>query len=336
MRYIGVDLHRKMFEVCVISGTKRSHRQYQLKEIATFRKTLHKRDMIAVEATGNTKYFVRQIEDTVGRVVVVNPQQFKVISQSTKKTDRRDAETLAVYLEKGLLPEVRMKDDVHSQLASMAHTRDQLVKLRTMLKNKIHNILAAHGVETTREAYSSQKELEKVLTLEVNAAAKVELQVIVEQIRHLNEGIAKLDQEMTDGGKKLEGYEQITSIKGIGSKSGTILLSIIGNVQDFPNEKKLSAYFGMVPRVSNSSETIHYGHITKCGSSLGRTTLVQCTLVAIKYSPYLRRFYDKLKAKKGSGKAIIATARKLLGIIYLTLKNRWVFEDFPNFVLKTT
>jgi len=64
--------------------------------------------------------------------------------------------------------------------------------------------------------------------------------------------------------------------------------------------------------------------------------LVQCTLVAIKYSPYLRRFYNKLKAKEGSGKAIIATARKLLGIIYLTLKNRWVFEDFPNFVLKTT
>jgi len=32
MRYIGVDLHRKMFEVCVISGTTRSHRQYQLEE----------------------------------------------------------------------------------------------------------------------------------------------------------------------------------------------------------------------------------------------------------------------------------------------------------------
>ncbi|RKY82480.1 IS110 family transposase, partial [candidate division KSB1 bacterium] len=40
--------------------------------------------------------------------------------------------------------------------------------------------------------------------------------------------------------------------------------------------------------------------------------------------------------KKGSGKAIIATSRKLLGIIYETLKNDWVFEDFPNFVIKTT
>jgi hypothetical protein len=49
------------------------------------------------------------------------------------------------------------------------------------------------------------------------------------------------------------------------------------------------------------------------------------------YSPYLKRFYERIKANKG--KAIIALARKLLGIIYRTLKNKWVFEDFPNFVL---
>jgi transposase len=227
-----------------------------------------------------------------------------------------------------------MKSDEHSQLTSLANTRDRLVKLRTVLKNKIHNILAAHGIPTKREAYTSERELTKVLTLELTPVAKVELGVIVEQIRHLNEGIATLEQELIDRGKKLKGYENITSIKGIGPKSGTILLSVIGNPADFATEKQLGAYFGIVPRVANSHETIRQGHITKCGSALGRTTLVQCTLIAIRYSPYLRRFYQRLKVKKGSGKAIIATARKLLGIIYQTLKNKWVFEDFPNFVLK--
>jgi hypothetical protein len=56
-------------------------------------------------------------------------------------------------------------------------------------------------------------------------------------------------------------------------------------------------------------------------------------LVAKKYSPYLKQFHERIKARKGGGKAIIATARKFLGIIYRTLKNGWVFEDFPNFVL---
>jgi len=65
---------------------------------------------------------------------------------------------------------------------------------------------------------------------------------------------------------------------------------------------------------------------------LGRTTLVQCAWIAQRYSPYLKNYYERKKSR-GTGKAIIALARKLLGIIYRTLKNRWVFEDFPNFVL---
>jgi hypothetical protein len=64
-----------------------------------------------------------------------------------------------------------------------------------------------------------------------------------------------------------------------------------------------------------------------------RTTLVQCTLVAARYSPYLKNFYERIKARKSAGKAIIATARRFLGIIYRTLKYNWVFADFPNFVL---
>jgi len=66
---------------------------------------------------------------------------------------------------------------------------------------------------------------------------------------------------------------------------------------------------------------------------MGRTTLVQCALVAIRYSPYLKKYYEQVKGRRGHGKAKIAAARKYLGIIYHTLKNNWVFEDFNNFVL---
>jgi hypothetical protein len=53
----------------------------------------------------------------------------------------------------------------------------------------------------------------------------------------------------------------------------------------------------------------------------------------MRYSPYLAKFYRKIAARRGVGKAIIALARKFLGVIYHTLKNHWIFEDFPNFVL---
>ena len=112
------------------------------------------------------------------------------------------------------------------------------------------------------------------------------------------------------------------------------LLNTIGNVNDFPDDKKLAAYFGIVPRVNVSNQTSQYGRITKMGNKIARTALVQSTLIAIRYNHYLRNFYLKLTAKKGSGKAIIAAARKLLTIIYRTLKyNNWVFEDFSQFKL---
>ena len=157
--------------------------------------------------------------------------------------------------------------------------------------------------------------------------------MLVAQIRSLNEGIKRLEGEIKQQGAKLEGHDSLTSIKGIGPKAASILLSVIGKIEDFDTEGQLASYFGIVPTVKQSNETLHLGKISKQGSKLGRTTLVQCTLVAKKYSPYLKQYYERIKARRGAGKAIIATARKFLGIIFQTLKNKWVFEDVPNFVL---
>ena len=85
--------------------------------------------------------------------------------------------------------------------------------------------------------------------------------------------------------------------------------------------------------MQNSNETEHSGHITKRGTKLGRTTLVQCALIAQTLQPLPEDYYERIQSRRGTGKAIIALARKFLGIIYRTLKNKWVFEDFPNFVL---
>jgi transposase len=269
----------------------------------------------------------------VARVVAADPVQFQVISHSVKKTDSNDARNLALYLSKGLLPEVRMKEKTQAQIASLTQTRDTLVKLRTALKNKVNNILSAHGINLEKEALSSEKKLNEVLAMQFDPMIRIDLKVIVEQIRSLNQSIAELEKTITEESQKLQGHKNLTSIKGIGPLTGSILLSVIGDIHDFADEGKLAAYFGIVPRVSNSNETERSGRITKRGSKIGRTALVQCGLIAQRYSPYLKQFYEKTKARRGTGKAIIALARKLLGIIYRTLKNNWVFQDFPNFVL---
>ena len=337
MSYLGVDLHSNSFTVCYRSSQgKERIATYELRRLGQFRKTLRKHDELAVEATGNTAWFVEQISERVSRVVVVDPHQFKVIRKSVKKTDKHDAKTLAFFLSKDMLPEARMKSKENAQLHSLAGTRDKLVKQRTALINKIHNVLNSHGMKYKKETLSTEKHLKKVLSFDWDVIVRVELEVLAEQIRSLTKSIRKLDDEISEHGKNLKGHKNLASIKGIGERSATVLLSVIDDVNDFADEDKLAAYFGIVPRVSDSNMTVRHGRITKNGSKIGRTTLIQCTLAAKRYSPYLRRYYKRIERHRGSGKAIIATARKFLGIIYQTLKNDWIFEDFPNFVIANT
>jgi transposase len=333
MRNIGIDLHKNMFTACFLEGDKTIIKEYKISDINSFKQGLRQDDRIAVEMLGYTRYFVNQIIDKV-KPIVVNTTQFKIVSQSTNKTDKNDAKKLAFYLEKDMLPEVKMPEEKISEIRSLAHSRHTLVEIRTSLKNMLHSILNAHGIMTKRENFSSEKELDKITQNEFNPTVRLEIEVIIEQIKKLNEGIKKLEEEMISQGSKLEGFKNITSIKGIGKISGTILLSAINNINDFADEKKLESYFGIVPKVTQSNNTIHMGRITKQGNKLARTTLVQCTLIAIQYSSYLNSFYNKIKDKKGSGKAILATAKKLLIIIYNTLKNGWIFEDFPAYKYK--
>ena len=333
-RYIGVDLHRNCFTACIrLENGRHSESTWKLENLSKFVKKLRATDEVAVEVTGNTRLFYDAVQPRVGRVVVVDPRQFEVIRKSVKKTDAHDARALALFLSKDMLPEVRMKDPVYAEMASLVQTRDTLVKSRTALKNKINNLLSARGINLSKESLASEKGLKEVLGMYFGTMVDVELEVLVEQIRSLNQNIARLEKAIADQGPKLPGYENLKSIKGIGDVGAGVLLSVIGDVNDFEDEGKLAAYFGIVPRISNSNETEHSGRITKRGSKLGRTVLIQCALIAKRYSAYLHRYYERIQARRGTGKAIVALARKFLGIIYRTLKDHIVWEDFPNGVI---
>ena len=161
MRDIGVDIHKTNFQCCYLEEDRTEFEKYFLSELEDFTRQLRQTDRIAVESTGNSRWFMNQVNGFLDEVVVVNPSQFKVIVDSSKKTDKSDTELLAFYLSKGMLPKVIMKDEYSSQIKCLCNTRDKLVKLRTSLKNKIHNILLSHGVISKREDFSSEKGLRK-------------------------------------------------------------------------------------------------------------------------------------------------------------------------------
>ena len=334
MSFIGVDLHQNSFTVCRREGDGgEAFETFTLSaaDLARFCLTLSADDELAIEATGNSAWFRDTVLPCVGRVVVVNPAQFKVIRKSVKKTDRNDAAALALFLAKDMLPETRAKTQDENELASLAHTRDLLVKQRSRLLHKIHALHVRKGIKLKKESLGSKRGLAAIDMDLFSAAEVVEIEVLREQALSLTASLARLDREIETIASGFAGYEGLTSIKGVGPRSAAVLLSAIGNVRDFESADKLAAYFGMVLRVSQSNETDHRGRITKRGNKLARTTLVQCSLIAMRYSPYLKRFHERIRQRRGTGKAIVATARKLLTIIYDTLKNGWVFSDFTQF-----
>lgn len=337
-RVLGVDLHKNNFVVGYRTKRKgKIVKRYELKKksLDEFEKSLRKSDTVVLEVTGNSNYFARKIRSKVKEVKVINPLEFKIITKSVKKTDEEDVFKMADYVAKGVpIPEVRLKEKTQSQLSSLLQTRDKIVKRRSTSKNKIHGLLVMNGIVSKKEEFSSKKGMEKYLAHpQLDEGDRFELQLLITEILHANETVKKIDEEVKKRGKQLKGYKNITSIKGIGPITASIILNTIGNIDDFESPKKLASYFGIVPRVHNSNNTIKHGRITKRGNKIARTALVQSTLIAIRYSPFLRAFYDRLKAKKGSGKAIIATANKLLKIIYNTVKNNWVFDDFAQYKL---
>ena len=284
-RYIGIDLHRNCFTACLRLENGREYlKEWKLEDMAKFTGKLRPTDQVAVEVTGNTRLFHDAVAPHVERIVAVNPSQFKVITHSVKKTDPNDARNLALYLAKDLLPEVRMKDKTRAQIASLTQTRDTMVKLRTALKNKVNNLCSAHGVNLNKESLASEKGLKAVLDMHFDLLVNLELKIIIDQIRSLNKSIAELEETIGQEGQKLQGHKNLTSIKGIGPLTGSILLSVIGDINDFVDEGKLAAYFGIVPRVSNSNETEHSGRITKRGTKHPKAAPTLCAPVG-KYLP---------------------------------------------------
>ncbi len=337
MKHIGIDLHTNCFTVCYLeAGKPEKIETFRLQEMGLqkFIETLEEEDEVALEATGNSCFFRDQVLPYVSRVVVIAPWQFEVIRRSVKKTDKHDARAIAFFLSKDMLPESRIKKTEHNQLASLVQTREQLMRLRVSLINKVHGLFNRRGIKIKKETLTTQKGFNcSVAAYTWEVLERIEIDVIKEQLESLRKSLAKLEKEITSFAETLPGFKNLISIKGIGALSAAILLATIGDIADFEKTGNLAAYLGIVPRVSQSNDQHLVGRITKRGSKIARKTLVQCTLIAKRYSLYLDSFYQHIKAKRGSGKAIIATARKFLNTIFYTLKNDWVFEDFTQFKL---
>ncbi len=335
MRYIGVDLHKTNFVVCFLNEDDTSNLEtFPLSKagIRHFTEQLSQGDAVAVEVTQNIYYFYDQIKAFVGRVVLVDTYRFSVIARSKKKTDKTDARALARFLKLDHLPEVSVPSERVRQLRHLLQARETLVGLRSKLKNLGHAALTRNGIALSRSAFASRIARERLLKRDdLSAADQIILQSAIRQIGELDNEIEQLEAEIIRLGKPMKGIKRLLQLHGMNLLSAISLLAEIGSIEQFETSKQLVAYSGLATSVRQSNETIRQGHITKQGRKRLRTTAIRAVLSMVNrtHTP-LMNFYQKKKREKGSGKAICATARKLLRIIFVMLKKEldyWYLEE---------
>ncbi len=265
----------------------------------------------------------RFLTDTLGykNVTLSNPYLTKAIAASKKKTDKIDAKILADLLRGGYIATCYVPDKKIVQQRQLVRYRKKLIQWRTSVKNSVHGILLQEGIKipgvTFTETYNRR----------LKALGDYRIDGFLQQISHLNLQIAEINSKVYAAVKVNPDAILINSIPGIGHYSSLVIASEIADIERFNDSHKLCAYAGVVPSVRNSADTIHHGRITKRGSMTLRWVLTECihTHAIHAKDSDITKFYNRIKKKRGSSKAAVAGASKILRVIYWMLKERREF-----------
>jgi len=337
--FFGIDLHKKQFTVYMMNiNDEGTYGIFNTDETGynNFMNILKEslksgfKINIAVESTGNTRYFKNKIESVGVVVKVINTMKFKVVNESINKTDKRDAKTIAEFLKKDVLPEAKLCSEDSELLRRLVKIRSVMVSTKVKMKNQIHGILLGMGVETKSGQLNSKKGRLRILN-ELKASNNHNIiEILVNNIEDIEKNIKNIEKEMEELTKEDRVVKILKSISGTGKICAITVRSQIDDIKRFDHYKKVSSFAGLVPWVKCSDEKKYYGNITKRGPSELRVALVQMVLGMIRCKDekdnILMIQYRNIKKRKGSGKALIATARKFTKLIWTLLTNDELYD----------
>ena len=264
----------------------------------------------AFEAAFGTGWLVELLEDYGFAPHLVHPLRCKAIASARLKNDKVDAAILGQLLRADLLPEAWIAPPAVRQLRALLRHRAQLVRLRTLLRNRIHAVLADYGHDRPSGCWSGPGRA-WMASLQLPAVSREVVDDDLALIDALETVIDRLDWEIHQRARSDPRVKVLTQLPGVGPFTALVILAEVGDISRFGSARKLASWAGLTPTVRGSDRVAHYGHISKQGSVWLRWVLCEAAQTA-KRSPQFAAGYQAIATRRGKKIATTAVARKLL------------------------
>ncbi|TWT47940.1 Transposase IS116/IS110/IS902 family protein [Rubripirellula amarantea] len=306
-------------------ATRRSHIEHLLSSRPDI-------DLIVMEACGPSGWINDICQDRQVKTLVCSTNEKAWNWKATKReTDRDDALKLAeMSLLRRLVPVHVPKPDIREQRAFIKY-RKSVDKDINRLKNSIRSLFANRGIEidTGERAWntgpvhinSCRKPIEDCTRDELwRGQLDMQLSRLDDVTRKLESLEAKLDEFAAEH----PNIVRLMTIPGVGRKTAEAIVAAIDDPHRFKNAKHLSSYLGLTPKQHQSGEIDRNGRISKRGSKLLRTMLLQCAWCSLRYNKWSKKTYDRITggSKTRRKKAGIALARKLGVIAWAMMRDQ--------------
>ena len=330
-RAIGLDVHRDFCVVAVCEdGRVRSGARVPStpEGLRTLAESLVRSDRVALEVTGSCWEIARILEPHVDRVVVVSPDDTGIV-QARAKSDRLDARALARLLWSGELESVWMPDERCRVLRRRLARREQLVRSRTRAKNEVHAVLQRRlqGKPPCSDLFGV-KGRRWLAGLELPLEERESVDAGIRHVVFLDAEIAAVERLIAQQAVAWPEIRRLMTVPGVNLICAATFIAAVGDAGRFVTSRKLVAYLGLDPKVRQSGEApARSGRISKRGSAAARWALVEAAWSTVLQPGPLHAFYDRTRARRGHGKAIVATARKL-AILFWCMLTRG--EDYAH------
>lgn len=323
-RWVGIDLHRRRsFLASITEQGEVEFRRRIANDPEAFLELLGdpQGTHVALEATYGWEWLADLLGDAGFELHLAHPLRTRAIAAARVKTDAVDATTLAQLLRAGLLPEAYIASRELRDARELLRHRVTLVAMRSAIKNRVHAILARHGVIHQHADLFGKAGREFLATVELRPAARQRIDSLLALVENFDREIDTAGKQIDRQAKGDERVRLLCQIHGVGRYTAMLIIAEIGDVRRFPTARHLCAWAGLTPTVRSSDGKARLGNISRQGSSILRWAVVEAaTHVTTRGGP-LRDQFERIAKRRGRKVARVAVARQILTLCYYGLRD---------------